>query len=245
MRRTVTLSLIFTLVSLSCKSRTNQTSETRHIFADQQRFNVDIAKFSGILRVETGCTAFVIDRQQQVAMTAKHCGIKVGDSIFAGYTDPASPGMRSQVKEILAESPDLTWDFVVFRYVQPRPNVITQEFRLAATDLVTELANALPGSLNLKMVGYPVDSYRNGKLTESRCDVRYPTEEFPYGFRSKAQEMLNTWQRDPHYARDRRYSEAAAVRMERWVDARIPRDRNPIPSRLLNLRRQLRWTNLC
>jgi hypothetical protein len=133
---------------------------------------------------ENRCTAFVLDAQKHIAMTAKHCSPLVGDKVCFGAkdlnwaNDPTANCLTfGWLAEVLGESPQAQLDYVIFRFDTAQPSPQMGSVKLIANDVLSTLAlNGTP----IAMAGYPADSYREKMFTESRCRVRSGLADDPY-----------------------------------------------------------------
>src|SRR5690606_20139983 len=107
------LPLLLTLsVTLQCR-QTN--SNLNQLFGEQQRRTITIAEAPYIFRIDSGCTAFIIDKTKGIAISADHCGPEVGQALCWGapqLRDPncAYPARIVQHLEGPAQLPDTVQD---------------------------------------------------------------------------------------------------------------------------------------
>jgi len=186
-----------------CKSPQGETSEYLQIFSDQQRERVEPANYPFILASE-GCTAFVIDHIEQIAISAAHCEIEMGEEICHGgaitlfRNGKAICPNSGKVTEIIENSRQLrqAWmgDFgnedqipvpevPKDHWTPPDQDFVIFKFKVAKPERLTQsikLARSAPlkemfeNRIRLEQIGFPGDKYQKGYLTRSLCRVRHP-----------------------------------------------------------------------
>lgn len=114
--------LSFTLLTLACH-RESHKSDTKQIFSDQQRSDIDPTKVPYIISVNNGCAGFIIDADKKIAISAEHCGVTMASKICFLQSRLRSEEWQispcqyeAKVADIIESSAVAELDYVIFRY---------------------------------------------------------------------------------------------------------------------------------
>jgi hypothetical protein len=169
---------IFVLLAIwssSCGNSSEEPSSLQQFFSNSYvRRDPTLYEASLVLRIETGCTAFLAENAADKAfvVTAKHCfNSDILDWCLGkgGFQDN---GHTRKCLRVIAWDPG--FDIVMFEALMPKTLEKMRTLQLAAYQ--PEVGT------KLLMIGYPADKYRQGKLSVTEnCWILKKKSPSPWG----------------------------------------------------------------
>ena len=207
----------------ACKPRQAE-SETKQIFNtdlpgspnSQRVWDLDAFKYPYIIYT-MGCTGFILDKDANIAMSAHHCSIVVGQHICHGAPGQFSTNKMKLVNNkvtcptemvitsIIEESRYGDMDYVIFKYdILDSEGKVTTVGREKMENVrvlgsLKHLGDLYANKTTINLTGYPADEYAKGTLTHSWGVVRSEVRQSKYYRLNKAnwEKLQAGWDANP------------------------------------------------
>lgn len=233
------LFLFFT--AASCKPRQQDTSSAKQLFAERWReIGINTAEVPFIIALENGCSGFVLDWEDKIAMTAAHCEPEETQKVY--FQASSTHDLEGQVargeayhgiiQNILAKRVQGELDYVVFNFSSNHSFKDLIGTEAVLLDDEQKFGELLANKTQIYMTGYPSDvapptvknqsvknQYADSRLSRSRCNVRSEIRLTPRAAANKEdwKKLIAAWEApdtpeypNPYRANGKEYSDMRA-----------------------------------